>query len=191
MKRAVKAGFDVIELHGAHGYFIHQMLSPFSNKRDDMYGGSFENRVRFLCELVKETRTFYNGVLFVRLSAVEYQEEAFSLEDTIELAKLLKALDVDVIDVSGGGNAPMGPSKIFPGYQIEYAKAIKEKAGIKTAAVGIINTYELAEQTLKNGEADLILLGRELLRNPYWAANTAKLYENKDVMLKNYARAYQ
>lgn len=191
VKRAVKAGFDVVELHGAHGYFIHQMLSPFTNKREDIYGGSFENRVRFLCELVTETRKFYDGVLFVRLSAVEYQEEAFTLEDSIELATLLKALDVDLIDVSSGGNAPIMPPKIFPGYQIEYAKAIKEKAGIKTAAVGIINTYELAEQTLKNEEADLILLGRELLRNPYWAANTAKLYEDKDVMLKNYVRAYQ
>ncbi len=188
--RSINAGFDVIELHGAHGYFINEMLSPFTNKREDIYGGSFENRARFLLELVQEIRSIYDGVLFVRLSAVEYRDISFGLEENIELSKLLKDLGVDLIDVSSGGNSPQYPSNIFPGYQIEFAKAIKEKAGIETSAVGMISSYELAENTLQNSEADLIFLGRELLRNPYWAVNNAKQHENKDFMLKNYIRAY-
>lgn len=191
VKRAINAEFNVIEIHAAHGYLINEILSPFTNKREDIYGGSFENRARFLLELIKDIRAFYKGVLFVRLSAVEYQEEVCGLEENIALSKHLKNLGVDLIDVSSGGNSPKFPSNIFPGYQIEYAKAIKEGAEIKTAAVGMINSYELAENTLQEGSADLIFLGRELLRNPYWAANTAKQYENKDFMLKNYTRAYQ
>ncbi|MBE0492553.1 MAG: NADH:flavin oxidoreductase/NADH oxidase [Sulfurospirillum sp.] len=189
-KRAESIGFDVIEIHAAHGYLLHEFLSPFSNKREDDYGGSFANRARFLLEIVKELRTFYTGALFVRLSAVEYQDVVCGLEESIALARLLKDLGVDLIDVSSGGNSPKLPSQIFSGYQIEYAKAIKESAHMKTAAVGMIDSYELAEKTLTQGAADLIFLGRELLRNPYWVANNAYQYEKKNFMLKNYTRAY-
>ena len=190
IKRSVEAGFDMIELHAAHGYFINQMLSPFSNKRDDIYGGSFENRNRFLLEVVKEAREFYKGVIFVRLSAIDYEDTGFTLDDCINLCKELKKLDVDVIDVSTGGNSTNYTNKIYPGYQIEYAKAIKEKADISTSAVGMINTYEMAKHTLNRGDTDYILLGRELLRNPYWVVNNAKKHENIDFINKNYIRAY-
>lgn len=190
IKRSVKAGFDMIELHAAHGYFINQMLSPFTNKRDDIYGGSFENRNRFLTELIKEAREFYKGVIFVRLSAVDYEDSGFMLEDCIKLCKELKKLDVDVIDVTTGGNSTNYTNKIYPGYQVEYAKAIKENVDIKTSAVGMIDTYEMAKHSLDRGDTDYILLGRELLRNPYWVVNNAKKHENIDFMNSSYTRAY-
>ncbi|MBL0708067.1 MAG: NADPH dehydrogenase NamA [Sulfurimonas sp.] len=190
IKRSVLAGFDMIELHGAHGYFINQMLSPFTNKREDEYGGSFENRNRFLLEVIKEAREFYDGVIFVRLSAVDYEDTGFSMEDCINLSKELKKLDVDLIDVSTGGNSVNYTAKIYPGYQIQYAKTIKEKVNIPTSAVGMIDTYELAKHTLNQGDVDFVLLGRELLRNPYWVVNNAKKYENLDLMNQSYTRAY-
>jgi len=190
IKRSVLAGFDMIELHGAHGYFINQMLSPFSNKREDIYGGSFKNRNRFLLEVIKEAREFYDGVIFVRLSAVDYEDTGFTIEDSIELSKELKKLDVDLIDVSTGGNSVNYTHKIYPGYQIKYAKSIKEKAKLPTSAVGMINTYELAKYILNQGDVDFVLLGRELLRNPYWVVNNAKKYENIDFMNPSYTRAY-
>ena len=190
IKRSVAAGFDMIELHAAHGYFINQMLSPFSNKRDDDYGGSFENRNRFLLEVVKESREFYDGVIFVRLSAVDYEDSGFSIEDCITLSKELKKLDVDLIDVSTGGNSTNYTNKIYPGYQIEYAAKIKKEANISTSAVGMIDTYEMAKHTLDRGDTDFVLLGRELLRNPYWIVNNAKKYENIDFVNTSYARAY-
>lgn len=190
IKRSKEAGFDMIELHAAHGYFINQMLSPFSNKREDIYGGSFENRSRFLLELVKEAREFYKDVIFVRLSAVDYEDTGFTLEDCIGLCKELKKLDVDLIDVSTGGNSTNYTNKIYPGYQVKYAKQIKEQANIPTSAVGMINTYEMAKYALNNGDTDYVLLGRELLRNPYWVVNNAKKYENIDFMNKSYTRAY-
>lgn len=190
IKRSVEAGFDMIELHAAHGYFINQMLSPFTNKREDIYGGSFENRNRFLLELVKEAREFYKGVIFVRLSAIDYEDTGFTLEDCIELCKELKKLDVDLIDVSTGGNSTNYTNKIYPGYQIKYARAIKEEAKIPTSAVGMIDCYEIAKHTLEVEDTDFILLGRELLRNPYWVVNNAKKYENIDFMQNSYTRAY-
>ena len=190
IKRSVDAGFDMIELHAAHGYFINQMLSPFSNKRDDIYGGSFENRNRFLLELVKETREFYKGVIFVRLSAIDYEDTGFTLEDCIKLCKELKKLDVDLIDVSTGGNSVKYTNKIYPGYQVKYASAIKKQANILTSAVGMIDTYEMAKHILNNKDTDYVLLGRELLRNPYWVVNNAKKYENIEFMNKSYTRAY-
>lgn len=190
IKRSVEAGFDMIELHAAHGYFINQILSPFTNKREDMYGGSFENRNRFLTELIKEAREFYKGVIFIRLSAVDYEDSGFMLQDCIKLCKELKKLDVDVIDVSTGGNSTKYTNKIYPGYQVEYAKAIKENVDIQTSAVGMIDTYEMAKHSLDRGDTDYILLGRELLRNPYWAVNNAKKHENIDFMNSSYTRAY-
>ena len=190
IKRSIKAGFDMIELHGAHGYFINQMLSPFTNKREDIYGGSFENRNRFLLEVIKEARAFYDGVIFVRLSAVDYEDSGFSIEDCIALSKELKKLDVDLIDVSTGGNSTNYTNTIYPGYQIEYAAKIKNEANISTSAVGMIDTYQMAKHTLNRGDTDFILLGRELLRNPYWAVNNAKKYENINLMNSSYTRAY-
>ena len=190
IKRSVSAGFDMIELHAAHGYFINQMLSPFSNKREDIYGGSFENRNRFLLEVIKEARAFYDGVIFVRLSAVDYEDSGFSIEDCIALSKELKKLDVDLIDVSTGGNSTNYTNTIYPGYQIAYAAKIKNEANISTSAVGMIDTYQMAKHTLNRGDTDFILLGRELLRNPYWAVNNAKKYENINLMNSSYTRAY-
>lgn len=174
-KRAVRAGFDLIEIHAAHGYLLHQFLSPLSNKRTDEYGGSFENRIRFLLETVDVVNEIVdeNHPLFVRISGTEYAENGWDLEDSVKLAKILKEHSVDLIDVSSGGNIHGAKITLFDGYQVPLAETVKKEAGIPTGAVGLIKTTEHAEEILQNGQADLIFVAREILRNPYLAIQSS------------------
>ncbi len=170
-RRSVKAGFDVIEIHGAHGYLIHQFLSPLSNIRNDEYGGSFENRIRFLIEIVDAVNEELNEnvALFVRISGTEYAENGWSIDDSVKLAQVLKNHGVDLIDVSSGGNIHGAKISVFDGYQVPFSSAVKNQANVQTGAVGLITTSQQAEEILQNGEADLIFVAREILRNPYLA----------------------
>ncbi|MHC8516904.1 NADPH dehydrogenase NamA [Sporosarcina sp. ITBMC105] len=171
--RSKKAGFDVIELHGAHGYLINEFLSPLTNKRDDQYGGSSENRYRFLREIIDAVRSVWDGPLFVRISAEDYAENGMDTSQYVEMARWMKSQGVDLIDVSSGG---VVPAKIdtYPGYQVNFAEQLKKEAQIPTGAVGLLTSGLQAEELLKNGRADVVLLARELLRNPYWAYSAAK-----------------
>lgn len=170
-KRAVKAGFDVIEIHGAHGYLVHQFLSPLSNIRTDEYGGSFENRIRFLLEIVDAVNEVLdeNTALFVRISGTEYAENGWDLNDSVELAKVLKEHSVDLVDVSSGGNIHGAKISVFDGYQVPFSSQVRNEAGVKTGAVGLITTTDQAEEILQKGDADLIFVARAILRNPYMA----------------------
>ena len=172
-ERAKKAGFEVIELHGAHGYLINQFLSPTVNKRTDEYGGSEENRYRFLRETIDAVKTVWDGPLFVRVSAYEYLEEGLKAEDYVQMAKWMKEQGVDLIDVSSGGVAP-APVKAYPGYQVPFSETIKHGADIPTGAVGLITTGIQAEEILQNDRADLIFIARGFLRDPYWPRTAAK-----------------
>lgn len=169
--RAVKAGFDVIEIHAAHGYLIHQFLSPLSNIRTDEYGGSFENRIRFLTEIVDAVNEELNEnvALFVRISGTEYAENGWDIKDSVELAKVLKDHAVDLVDVSSGGNIHGAKIPVYEGYQVPFSAQVKNEAQVKTGAVGLITKTEQAEEILQKGEADLIFIAREILRNPYMA----------------------
>ncbi|ROI06357.1 NADPH dehydrogenase NamA [Chryseobacterium sp. G0240] len=169
--RAVKAGFDIIEIHGAHGYLIHQFLSPLSNIRTDEYGGSFENRIRFLIEVVDAVNEELNQdtALFVRISGTEYAENGWDLESSVALAKVLKEHAVDLVDVSSGGNIHGAKISVFDGYQVPFAARVRNEASVKTCAVGLITELHQAEEILQQGEADLIFVAREILRNPYLA----------------------
>jgi NADPH2 dehydrogenase len=172
-RRAKEAGFDVIEIHAAHGYLINQFLSPLSNKRTDEYGGSEENRLRFLLETIKAVKEVWDGPLFVRVSANDYHEKGLTPDDYVEIAKQLKEQGVDLIDVSSGA---VVPAKIhsYPGYQVPFAEKIKHGADIPVGAVGLITTGIQAEEILQNNRADLVFLARELLRDPYWPRRAAK-----------------
>jgi 2,4-dienoyl-CoA reductase-like NADH-dependent reductase (Old Yellow Enzyme family) len=175
-RRAEDAGFDVIEIHGAHGYLIHQFLSPASNQRTDEYGGSFENRARFAIEVVKQIRQFWpeQKPLFYRISAVD--EKGWALEDSVRLAKLLKRNGVDVIDCSSGGmsDRPSAENSAQYGYQVDNARRIKHGAEVMTMAVGMIIHGDQAEEILARDSADLVALGRELLHNPNWPLDAAQ-----------------
>lgn len=168
--RAKDAGFDVVEIHAAHGYLIHQFLSPLSNRREDEYGGSFENRCRLLEEIIAAIKKTVgqNFPLWVRISADEYAEGGWSIGDSIVLAKKLRKLGVDLVDVSSGGNISGARINVFNGYQVPFAEAIKKETGILTGCVGLITTHQQAKEILQQDRADLIFLGRELLRNPYF-----------------------
>ncbi|WP_312471903.1 NADPH dehydrogenase NamA [Neobacillus sp.] len=172
-ERAAKAGFDVIEIHGAHGYLINEFLSPLSNKRSDEYGGSTENRYRLLREVIDAIKTVWNGPLLVRVSAHDYHEEGLTAEDYITFAEWMKEQDVDLIDVSSGAVVP-APIHVYPGYQVPYSETIKKGADISTGAVGLITSGIQAEEILQNDRADLVFLARELLRDPYWPRTAAK-----------------
>ena len=171
-RRAKASGFDVIELHGAHGYLINQFISPLSNHRNDQYGGSRENRYRFLEEIVDEINEVWDGPLFVRLSVNEYHPEGNTLDDMVYIARRLKEQGVDLIDCSSGAIVP-ARIDVFPGYQVPLAEKIRQEAGISTGAVGLITNALHAEEIVKNNRADLIFIARELLRNPYWALKAA------------------
>ena len=169
-RRALAAGFQVVELHAAHGYLLHQFLSPLSNQRRDAYGGSFENRVRLLLEVVAATRAVWPEELplVVRLSATDWTEGGWNADESVQLAALLKTRGVDLIDCSTGGNVPQAPIPVAPGYQVQFAERIRHEAQMLTGAVGLINTPAEAEAILANGQADLVLLAREFLREPYF-----------------------
>lgn len=171
--RADRAGFDVIELHGAHGYLLNEFLSPLTNQRTDEYGGSSENRYRFLREVIDAVNEVWTKPLFVRISAHDYTEGGMTPELYVEMAKWMKLQGVDLIDVSSGALVP-AKIPVYPGYQVKFAETIKSQAEIPTGAVGIITSPLHAEEILQNGRADLIFLARELLRDPYWAFRASK-----------------
>lgn len=175
-RRAREAGFDIVEIHAAHGYLIHEFLSPLSNLRKDEYGGSFENRTRLLREIVKQVRAVWPGgsPLFVRISATDWAEDGWDVEQSVELARQLKTLGVDLIDCSSGGNIPNAKIPVGPGYQVQFAEKIRSEAGILTSAVGMITEPSQADQIISSGQADMVLLAREMLRDPYWPLRAAK-----------------
>lgn len=188
-ERAKQAEFDVVEIHAAHGYLINQFLSPLTNQRTDYYGGSPEKRYRFLLEIIDAVKTVWDGPLFVRISASDYHSEGLNIEDYITIVKWLKAQGVDLIDVSSGGLIPASvPS--FPGYQVPFSEKIKHQSEIATGAVGLITSGLHAEEILQNDRADLIILGRELLRDPYWPRTAAKQLGVKIESPRQYERGW-
>ncbi|MBU8686361.1 NADPH dehydrogenase NamA [Priestia megaterium] len=172
-RHSKEAGFDIIELHAAHGYLVHQFLSPLSNKRSDEYGGSAENRYRFLKEIIDAVKTEWEGPLFVRVSASDYTEGGLTVDDHVAFAKWMKEQGVDLIDVSSGALVH-APINVYPGYQVPFADKIKQQANIDTGAVGLITTGRQAEEILQSERADLIFVARELLRDPYFPRTAAK-----------------
>jgi 2,4-dienoyl-CoA reductase-like NADH-dependent reductase (Old Yellow Enzyme family) len=190
-ERAAAAGFDVIEIHAAHGYLIHEFLSPFSNRRVDEYGGSFENRTRFLRECVEAVRRALpeRRPLFVRISATDWLEGGWDIDQSVELARLLLSLGVDLIDCSSGGNLEKAEIPIGPGYQTPFAERIRREANIATAAVGMITAPAQADQIIRNDQADLVLLAREMLRDPYWPMHAAQELEQIAPWSEQYLRA--
>ena len=176
-RRALAAGFEVAEIHGAHGYLISNFLSPHSNHRTDAYGGSYENRTRLALEVVDAVRAVWpdDKPLFFRISATDWLEEGgWTPDDTVRFARDLQAHGVDLLDVSTGGNASGARIPTGPGYQVPFAARVKAETSLPVAAVGLITDVEQAEKILANGEADAVLLGRELLRNPSWARHAAR-----------------
>lgn len=174
--RSLKAGYKIIEIHAAHGYLVHQFLSPLSNHRTDEYGGSFENRTRFLLEIIDVLIELLSEKesLWVRVSATDWLEDGWGIEESVKLSKLLKEKGVDVIDVSSGGNVAHVKIPIGPSYQVPFSKSIKREVGIITGAVGLITDAKQAENLLNARKCDLIFLGRELLRNPQFVLNAAR-----------------
>ncbi|MCB2296498.1 NADPH dehydrogenase NamA [Clostridium tagluense] len=195
-KRSLAAGFDLLELHGAHGYLIGQFLSPLTNKRKDEYGGSNENRVRFLREIIQAVKTVWPQTkpLQLRVSAEDYAEGGHTAKDTATLINLIKDMGIDIVNVSSGGTVPARIST-YPGYQICYSEIIKNQCNIPTIAGGLITSPLMAEEILNNKRSDLVYLGRELLRNPYWAFTAASQlgdnikwpiqYERSNIVSKN------
>jgi 2,4-dienoyl-CoA reductase-like NADH-dependent reductase (Old Yellow Enzyme family) len=174
--RARQAGFAVAEIHAAHGYLLHEFLSPLSNRRDDRYGGSFDNRIRFALEVVEAVRVVWpEGLpLFVRISTTDWVEGGWDIEQSVELARRLAGIGVDLVDCSSGGAAPEARMPIGPGYQTGYAARIRREAGIATGAVGMITSPAQADHVIRSGQADCVLLARELLRDPYLPLRAAR-----------------
>jgi 2,4-dienoyl-CoA reductase-like NADH-dependent reductase (Old Yellow Enzyme family) len=175
-RRACEAGFRVIEIHAAHGYLIHEFLSPISNRRTDAYGGSFENRTRILREVVAAVRGSWpeGAPLFVRISATDWVDGGWDIQQSVELARQLKELGADLIDCSSGGNVPHAKIPVGPGYQTPFAEQIRREANILTGAVGMITSSVQAEHILVTGQADAVIIARELLRDPYWPLRAAR-----------------
>ncbi|HKX32797.1 MAG TPA: NADH:flavin oxidoreductase/NADH oxidase [Blastocatellia bacterium] len=175
-RRAERAGFEVVEIHMAHGYLLHEFLSPLSNRRTDRYGGDLAGRLRLPLEVAAAVRETFPAHLpvFIRISATDWVEHGWDLEQSIALARELRSLDIDLIDCSSGGSVPGAVIPLAPGYQTPFAAAIRRQAGLKTGAVGLITEPEQAEQIIASGDADAVLLGRELLRDPYWPLHAAK-----------------
>ena len=190
-ERARRAGFDVIELHAAHGYLLHEFLSPLTNHRDDEFGGSFENRVRFPLAVARRLREVWPSTqpVFVRISATDWVEGGWSLTESIEFARRLKDAGIDLVDCSSGGLVIDAKIPIGPGYQAPLSASIREAAGIATGAVGLVTSPEQAEQILATGQADAVLLARELLRNPYWPLVAARKLGATIDWPKQYLRA--
>ena len=190
-KRAVEAGYQVVEIHGAHGYLLHQFMSPLSNLRTDEYGGSFENRIRLTLEVVAAVQSEWpeNLPLFVRISATDWAEGGWNIEESIQLSKILKERGVDLIDVSSGGAVSHQQIPLGPNYQVPFAESIKKETGILTAAVGLITDAKQAEEIISSGKADLVLFARESLRNPNLGLSFAHDLEAEIQWPKQYERA--
>ena len=190
--RALAAGFEWLEIHAAHGYLLHSFYSPISNHRIDEYGGSFENRIRFLLETVRAVRQVWPErlPLTTRISGTDWVEGGWSVEDSVQLSRHLKAEGIDLIDCSSGGGAAQAKVPAEPGYQVPISEAVRHGADIPTAAVGLITSPEQADEIIHNGQADLVLLGREMLRNPYWALQAAQLLKQPAPVPLQYLRAF-
>ncbi|MEP6946417.1 MAG: NADH:flavin oxidoreductase/NADH oxidase [Acidobacteriota bacterium] len=190
-RRSIDAGFDVVELHAAHGYLLHEFLSPYSNKRTDEYGGTLENRMRLPLEVAKRVRETVGDqtALFVRISATDWVENSWDLEQSIVFCGRLQEIGVDLIDVSTGGNVPDASIPVGPGYQVEFAHKIRAATGIPTGAVGMITEARQAEAILENGDADAVLVAREFLRDPYLAFRAAGELGGGAEVPKQYIRA--
>ncbi len=191
-KRALAAGFKVIEIHAAHGYLISEFLSPLSNHRTDQYGGSIENRSRFLLEITDAVRTAWPAELplFVRLSATEWVEGGWTVDDSVTVSRWLAERGVDLIDCSSGGNTPTLPPAIGPGYQTALAAKVRAEAGVATAAVGMITSASQADHIVRTGQADIVLLAREMLRDPYFPVRAARELRQKVEPPAQYGRAW-
>ena len=190
-KRAVLAGFQAIELHAAHGYLLHQFLSPLSNQRTDAYGGSFENRTRLLREVVTAVRAVWpqNLPLLIRLSATDWVEGGWTADETVELCRGLKALGVDLADISTAGLVPTAKIPAGPGFQTVFAARVRNEAGLPAAAVGLITSADQADHIVRTGQADMVLIGREILRNPHWPLQAAQALRQVGVWPNQYLRA--
>jgi len=175
-ERALRAGFQVVEIHGAHGYLLHSFLSPLSNQRTDEYGGSFPNRTRLLREVVEGVRVVWPQELplLLRISCTDWMEGGWGPEDSVTLARMVKPLGVDLVDCSSGGNHPSAAPPVGPGFQVPFAERIRREADIPTGAVGLITDPVQADQVVRTGQADLVLLGRQLLREPAWPLRAAR-----------------
>jgi 2,4-dienoyl-CoA reductase-like NADH-dependent reductase (Old Yellow Enzyme family) len=191
-QRALDAGFQAVEIHAAHGYLLHEFLSPLSNKRDDQYGGSFENRVRLALEVAKAVREVWSASLplFCRVSASDWADGGWDIGETVELSKRLKLFGVDLIDTSSGGLVPFQKIAVGAGYQVPFAEAIRRQADILTGAVGMITDAAQADTILTTGQADLIFLAREFLRDPYWPRRAAQELHTKIEPPVQYQRAW-
>jgi 2,4-dienoyl-CoA reductase-like NADH-dependent reductase (Old Yellow Enzyme family) len=190
-RRAREAGFDIIELHGAHGYLISSFLSPITNRRSDRYGGSFENRIRFLLEVVDAVRSEWpdDKPLFVRISCTDWIDGGWDLEASVDLARLLKAGGkVDLIDCSSGAVDPRQKLKVHPGYQVPFAAAVRSRTGIATGAIGLIYSPDMAEQIVASGQADIVVMARAFLNDPYWPMHAARALRAKIPWPKQYER---
>lgn len=191
-RRSAEAGFDVIEVHAAHGYLLHEFLSPLSNQRTDAHGGSLKNRARLLRQVIAAIREVWPAPqpLWVRVSATDWVPNGWDIDECIELARLLKADGVDLVDVSSGGNVPHAKIPVEPGYQVPFAARIRREAGIATGAVGMITEPAQAQAIVDRGDADLIIMARELLRDPYFARRAGKALDEPQQAPRQYARAW-
>ncbi|HLW98052.1 MAG TPA: NADH:flavin oxidoreductase/NADH oxidase [Candidatus Acidoferrales bacterium] len=190
-KRALTAGFEVIEIHSAHGYLGNEFLSPLSNRRTDEYGRSFENRTRFTREVAEAVRRVWpvRLPLFLRISASDWAEGGWTIEDSVALAKMVRPLGVDLIDCSGGGLVPYAKIPVGPGYQVPFAEAVRRQANIASGAVGMITDPMQADQIIRNGQADFVIMAREFLRDPYWPLHAAAAVHQEIAWPKQYERA--
>ncbi|MEK7241094.1 MAG: NADH:flavin oxidoreductase/NADH oxidase [Gemmatimonadota bacterium] len=188
---ALAAGYRVVEVHAAHGYLLHEFLSPLSNRRTDRYGGSFENRTRFVREVVDAIRGVWPAELplFVRFSATDWIDGAWDVAQTVELARVLKERGVDLVDCSSGGNVSGVRVPLVPGYQVPFAEQVRREAGIATGAVGLITDAAQADEIIRTGQADLVLLAREMLRDPYWPLRAAMQLQQPVPWPAQYLRA--
>lgn len=191
-RRALAAGFEVLELHGAHGYLIHEFLSPLSNRRTDEYGGSFENRIRFLLETVGAVRAVWPErlPLWVRISATDWKDGGWTGDDSVKLAAVLRTRGVDLIDCSSGGSAIDAKIPFAPGFQVPFAERIRRETGILTGAVGMITEPRQAEEIVSSGQADVVSMAREFLRDPYWPLHAARALGVEVEPPIQYARAF-
>jgi 2,4-dienoyl-CoA reductase-like NADH-dependent reductase (Old Yellow Enzyme family) len=190
-RRAIDAGFRILELHAAHGYLLHQFLSPLANHREDQYGGSFDNRTRLVSEVVTAMRAVMpDGMpLMIRLSVTDWADGGWDADQSVELSRILQPMGVDLVDCSSGGLVPHVKIPVGPGYQIPFAERIRRESGLLTGAVGLITQADQANAIIADGAADMVLMARELLRNPYWPLHAARQLHVDAAWPKQYERA--